>query len=419
MSSASPVDLPRLRRLLGPPELRWLVSRMRRRLERAEPLTGTVRHSDPSPGERDAVERLLGRPPQLGRSLSVSLPAVDAVLRRSGISPDGLAPAVVALTGEITDRGEEARRTADAWRSAFEPLAELCARRPELSGWHERIRDRGLVRRLTGNSPGTAAGLLSELTAVLHGLPASGTDLGVYASRVCGDAHALDDDRPLTTLALGAVCALRGVPLPAGAEERREAWASVGLLRDELSSTVLALGLPGDAVTPTGRALAALRDAGQPAVLTLRQVVRSPARPLTATVHVCENPSVVSAAAERLRDACPPLVCTQGQPGSAAVTLLRQLAGAGCGLRYHGDFDWGGLRIAGTLLRRVTWRPWRYTAAAYREAAATAPARTPRLTGTPATSDWDPALSPAMAELGLRVEEEMVLDELLDDLAAS
>jgi hypothetical protein len=38
----------------------------------------------------------------------------------------------------------------------------------------------------------------------------------------------------------------------------REVWAGVGLLRDELSTTVLALGLPGDAVSATGRGLGRL-----------------------------------------------------------------------------------------------------------------------------------------------------------------
>jgi uncharacterized protein (TIGR02678 family) len=38
-------------------------------------------------------------------------------------------------------------------------------------------------------------------------------------------------------------------------------------------------------------------------------------------------------------------------------------------------------------------------------------------TGTPAQSPWDPALTPALAELGVRVEEEAVLGDLLSDLA--
>ncbi|WP_233221720.1 DUF2399 domain-containing protein [Streptomyces carminius] len=39
------------------------------------------------------------------------------------------------------------------------------------------------------------------------------------------------------------------------------------------------------------------------------------------------------------------------------------------------------------------------------------------MTGAPADSPWDPALAASLAELGVRVEEETVLDDLLADLA--
>ncbi|WP_448700387.1 TIGR02679 domain-containing protein, partial [Streptomyces avidinii] len=51
----------------------------------------------PSPAERSAAERLLGRTPGTGRALTVRLDAVDAVLVRSGISPGGLEAAVTVL----------------------------------------------------------------------------------------------------------------------------------------------------------------------------------------------------------------------------------------------------------------------------------------------------------------------------------
>jgi uncharacterized protein (TIGR02679 family) len=65
------------------------------------------------------------------------------------------------------------------------------------------------------------------------------------------------------------------------------------------------------------------------------------------------------------------------------VTLLRHLHHQGATLHYHGDFDWGGLRIASSLLRRVPWHPWRFTAADYRAAA---PGTGTPLIGTPAES---------------------------------
>jgi tellurite resistance protein len=41
----------------------------------------------------------------------------------------------------------------------------------------------------------------------------------------------------------------------------------------------------------------------------------------------------------------------------------------------------------------------------------------PELTGAPASTPWDAALAVALAEGGVRVEEEAVLDDLLSDLA--
>ena len=69
----------RLGRLLGDPELEWLLARVRRRLELGQPLEGVVTLADASAAQRRAAQRLLGRPPRAGRALSVSLHAVDEV----------------------------------------------------------------------------------------------------------------------------------------------------------------------------------------------------------------------------------------------------------------------------------------------------------------------------------------------------
>src|SRR6185437_16692392 len=100
--------------------------------------------------------------------------------------------------------------------------------------------------------------------------------IGRLAAECCSDAHALDDGRPVGTLALSAARALAGLPFRAegGADSRRAAWAAVGVHLDELSSLVLCLGLPGDSRTPLGRTLASCREAGQPTMLTLRQLRR-------------------------------------------------------------------------------------------------------------------------------------------------
>lgn len=405
-------DARRLERLLGGPDLAWLVSRVRKRMARGESLETTVTLTDATEAQRAAIHRLLGRRPRPGGTLTVSLPSVDEVLRRSGACSDGLARAIIALSGEVPDRAAEGAALEGRWEAALAPLHTLDTP-PELAEWVARIRSAGLLRRLTG-TPEAATPLVVRLAEVLQNLPARGEPLGQFAARYAGDAHALDHGRPLATLALGGARALSGLPDGTGAQWRREVWASVGLLTDDVSSTVLTLGLPGDPETATGRALAAWRSAGQPVVLTLRQLVRDPPRPVaTRCVFICENPAVVSVAADRLGAGCAPLICTYGQPGAAVLHLLRLLAASGATLRYHGDFDWGGLRIGNVLFDRVPALPWRFGTADY--LAAGPEGR--RLGGPPVTATWDPDLGATMHRIGAAVEEEHILDLLLTDLA--
>jgi uncharacterized protein (TIGR02679 family) len=160
--------------------------------------------------------------------------------------------------------------------------------------------------------------------------------------------------------------------------------------------------------------LGALGDAGEPAVLTLRQLTRDPPRLALAgqVLSVCENPVVVAAAADRLGADAAPLVCTSGQPGAAVMALLIAAHRAGATLRHHGDFDWGGLRIGNVLFARLPVTPWRFDTAAYlRVATGGRP-----LSGVPVAAAWDPDLAEALHRHGWAVEEERVLDDLLSDL---
>lgn len=437
--TSTPVDEARLRRLLGGPDTAWLVERVRRRMERGQRLTGSVSLAAPSPAQRASAERLLGRSPSGGSSLTVRLDAVDAVLIGSGVSPAGLAAAVTALTGPVVPLEEVRRSEGLAWEEAYAPLGTLAApaapgtlaapaapaapgtpATPDasageaprrLAAWAVRVRDDGLVRRLA-RTPEAARPLLDQVVRVLGALPAAPPrSLSVFAAELLGSAHALDDGTPAATLCLSGIRALTGHPDGTGAAWRRAAWASAGLLRDDVSSTVLTLNLRG---TP---ALDWMAGTGEPCVLTLRQLAHRPPLTTPPVVHVCENPAVLSAAADTHGPAARPLVCLQGQPSGAALALLAHLHGLGATLRYHGDFDWGGLRIATTLRGQVPWRPWRYSADDYRAAVAVAgPDRRP-LTGAPASSPWDPDLARALAEHGVRVEEEAVWEALLADLA--
>ena len=409
----------RLHRLLGEPAA-WLVQRARDRLEAGRPLTGAVTLPAATQEQRRAVERLTGRPARSGVSLSVSLTEVDRILRESGAAPGGLAEAVTRLTGPLRDRNRERAELAAAWEAAFASLDAAVDGRDELARWRAWLGATGVVRRLAPD-PDQAGLLLAQAAAVLRRLPSRGIPIGRLAAECCGDAHALDDGRPVGTLVLSAVRALAGLPFAAEgtADSRRVAWAVVGVHLDELSSLVLCLGLPGDTRTALGRTLASCREAGQPTVLTLRQL-RCHDEPLRAArVRICENPVVVAAAADELGARCQPLVCVGGQPSVAGWRLLELLAAGGAVFGYHGDFDWGGIRIAGAVHNRVNSRLWRYDHVAYEAAVAAYPlAALVGLVGEPVSTPWDPALTAAMRHYNLRIEEELTLDTLLQDLSA-
>jgi uncharacterized protein (TIGR02679 family) len=408
----------KLHRLLGGEPVAWLVRRARDRLEAGRPLTGTVTLATATAEQRRAAERLTGRTARSGVSLSVSLTEVDRIVRDSGAVPGGLAEAVTRLTGPLRDRNQERADLAAAWSAAFTSLDATVDGRDELARWRGWLDATGVVRRLAPE-PDQARVLLDQVALVLRRLPSCGVPIGQLAAECCGDAHALDEGRPVGTLVLSAVRALANLPFAAEgtADSRRGAWASAGVHLDELSSLVLCLGLPGDGQTALGRLLSCCREAGQPIVLTLRQL-RCHDQPLHATrVRICENPVVAAAAADELGARCRPLVCVGGQPSAAGWRLLELLAAGGAEFAYHGDFDWGGVRIASAVRHRISWRPWRYDRQAYEAAAAAAHPLAP-LVGEPAATPWDTELADAMRQRNARIEEELTLDAILQDLGS-
>jgi uncharacterized protein (TIGR02679 family) len=404
-------DTARLRQVLGAPELAWLVQRARRRLAQGQ-AGGSVTLSHATADQRDAVERLLGRRAARGGSVSVRLDDLEALLREAGIC-DSLAEAVEALTGPLLDARAQRRDTEAAWARVFAG-GDLDRSRP----WLEELRATGVLRRLARNDLEVAGELLRQALEVERRLPARGLPLAELAAAVTGDSHALDPGTPLGTIGVRVAAANGRADAWDSTEAWRDAWTSAGVLCDELSAPVLTLGLRGDGDRLTDRALRLHADAGEPYRLTTRQLLREPPAFTSAApapiVYVCENPTVVAAAANRLGAASAPLVCLEGQPRTAARVLLGLLTAAGVRLAYHGDFDWAGIHIANVVVRRHGAGPWRLSSADYRASRGGRP-----LHGDPVTAVWDAQLQPAMLERGRAVHEEEVLDLLLGDLAAT
>lgn len=416
------LDLKRLRETFSDPSRQWILDALRRRLERGQDLTGSITLREPTRDERASLDRLLGRRPTRGKTLTLKLEELEQILRAAKQSDDLYAAAEVLLGSVVNKRARQARLEA-RWDRLFADVAEQDAR-PEVRSWLIERRTRQLTRRYSKKDPDQGRSLLNQAFQIIRCLPVPGLPLAEVAAKSTGNSHALDHGQPLGTLVISAAARLGGMDDWRDTEARRDVWASVGVLLDELSAPVLTLNLRSALVSLTGQSLAgqsltgqALRlhaDAGEPYRLSTRQLLRHPPTfdpALHPTIHVCENPSVVAAVANRLGPHSAPLVCVEGQPKTAARLLLGQLSAAGIHLAYHGDFDWGGVRIANLIMERHGASAWRFDSTAYR-----ATRGGQALTGQPVAASWDPNLEVAMLEAGRAVHEEQVIDDLLEDL---
>ena len=391
--------LARLRRLLGGPELVELRRRLRSRYERGAP-DGEFTLGRLSVEERRALEGLTGRPVRSAGSMRLRMAELDGALARAGLAPS-LRGALEILDGPIQDLRAQREAREQAWGRALEQAQE-----PRLTALIGAPGGAALLKRLAAGDPGRAQSLIAEAQRVLARLPAHGIPLAQLAAQVLGDSHALDAGCALATLVLHACAA-------ASAEEDRlerprEQWARLGVSVNELAAPALCLNLPV-------RQRDAVLAAGEPIHLSLRKLLRDPpAWTVTGrAVFVCENPSIVAIAADRLGGACPPLVCTDGMPSAAQRTLLGQLAAAGARLRYHGDFDWPGLTIGNFVIRALGARAWRFGADDY--LAACEAAGSPLAAGGRVEAVWDSRLAAAMADRAVAVHEEAVAERLMAD----
>lgn len=391
---------------------RLLLERLRRRLERGgDPATVLLRGLGRE--ERRALADLLGRSERAGGEVRVSIEELDAALRSSRIGA-GLLDVLEAWGGPLGDQRAERRATQRAWDELFSDLVSGVDVPPWRHEWVEALR-RGTLRRLTGDVDG-ARHVTEQALRVLGHLPSDGTQLADLAARATGDPHALDPGRgPLPVLVLSAVAVQLGLPpdQPTAARDRRDLWAAVGVRCDPLSVTTLVHGLRVHGGGLLGETLRAHADAGEPLRLTLRQLVDVSLTLPDGVLYVCENPSIVAAAADDLGAGCAPLVCVEGIPSSASHALLDALGQVG--LRVHVDFDSGGIRIANLLHRRVGATPWRLGVDDYLAGVASVEHAIP-LGGPIDDAEWDDALANAMRESGKALHEEQVLEVLLADL---
>lgn len=431
--------------LLKTEECGPLLSRLRKKVQRGEALTGRCRLSKLTREQATHISELTGANCR-GAGVTVNLDVFAQIVVNTGRF-DSLESLVQLACGEPLPnlraaRDEQSAQWQQVWEHAEQLMDELrslltqCvdteADRTEtqtesftidsLNHVIVSMRKSGWLRRLTSRDPITATSLLDQAFALLKRLPVRPVPLSVFAAIHCGSAHALDDNTSLGRIMLKLLVKQSISDTPQKkAVRRRRTWESVGIVTDELSSTVLTLNLPATGHTLTDRMLQDHQRCGMPVRLTFRHLrlhrpsFTSPPKTRDSHVYVCENPSILAEAANRIGANCPPMVCVEGHPSIACWMLLEQLCSREFQLAYHGDFDWGGVRIANKLYAAFGFEPWRFTSASH-----SIRSRHHRKLRPPETEAlWDQRLSETIRRAGVSVEEESAIEELLADLTDS
>ena len=414
-NAATTVNDEHIRKLLGGEHLQRLVERLRDRMSRGQALAGKIQLSRATPNERAAIDKLMGRLPTQGSSLTVDLDKLTETLAHAKAC-EHLEEAVVAICGPIADERLLSLSREEEWERLWRTSRSRVAGNAAALRWIDSLKVSGLLKRITGRDVHVATSLLSQAASIVEQAPYPAVRLAELAASVTGNSHALDRGQPLAALVIRFARQLDDSSRWKTAAERRDAWEVLGVLCDELSAPVLVLNLRADGDSLTGQALNLHAVAGEPYRISVRQLRRHP--PVFAptfcgpVVFVCENPTVVDVAANKLGSSCRPLVCVDGQPKTASRLLLDALTKAGIKVRYHGDFDWDGIRIANTIIRRHGATSWRFDTSDYADATKAQHS----LKGAPVAAEWDADLANLMAQIGKCVHEENVLSTLLADL---
>ena len=398
------------------PEYRRLLDAARRSLERTGgSLSAVVTVKQPDDAERKAIIGITGQyRPEAAIQIAVRLADLDAAVRES--AGGGLVDLLERLGPPLKDRPADRRRLADGREAAVRSVEKSSLRdRDWFRAWLTEIVADGTLTKLVNAADADRVG---QAARVLEAIERRGepVQLAELAAATTGDTKALNHGTTLATLVLRALAIRSGASRPATTEQRRELWDSCGVIVDDLASRVLVLNLAagGDGL---GEWLTDAGARGVPFYVTLQQLIAMPVAPAAAmTVHVCENPAVLRRAAADLGPRSRPLICAEGQPSTAFHRLAAAVTGTSGTLRYHGDFDWPGIAIANSVIKRHNARPWRMSAPDY-QAAIREDADHVKLSGPPQPTGWDPALADAMIAAGRAVYEESVADDLIADLA--
>ena len=179
-----------------------------------------------------------------------------------------------------------------------------------------------------------------------------GVRLAVLAAKATGNPHALDRQNTAGTLLSYVLCRRDGSEFPENARKWKELYERNGILVDQLSSTVAAFGIHLMTAEGPHPAYEGYWERQEPCIISLANLAHARgAFGESEKIYIVENEMVFSELAERLSDHPVTLLCTSGQPRTAAYRLMELLCESDerVSFWYAGDMDPEGLDIAQRL----------------------------------------------------------------------
>ncbi len=416
------------------PEYQRIFQEMRKKWESLGRTAGTVTLTGGTEKERRALERFMGRPMETER-IRFTLGEFEKALRESRYGAVSLRELLEEYFGEpvVGNRerrerkrnrerefwdgleremwGEEERKPTEReiWQEGERPTegkkpgeerpkAEEDDRKKsgedtaaqEVIGWLRQMREQKnqgytTVMKEYQKSEESARERIREVARCL-GLSGSrgrlgetgdygwrGIRLAVLAAKATGNPHALDRQNTAGTLLSYVLCRRDGSEFPENARQWKELYERNGIWVDELSSTVAAFGIhlmTEEGLHPAYEGYCLRRE---PCIISLANLacgIRAFGE--SEKIYVVENEMVFSELAGRLSDTAVTLLCTSGQPRTAAYRLMELLCegNEGTSFWYAGDMDPEGLDIAQRIYASFPGRVyiWRMSGEDYEKA---------------------------------------------------
>jgi len=439
-------------------------------------ISGFVRVPQLSVEECDSLAGLLGELWKPGDDLKFPVRDLENILRQS-VFAISIREWLACLDGEVVlTRAEEEQQAEKMWNHFIDEALQAMRSGPlpvRIIEWVEGLRKGAvqgsrILRRMHTQSPEEARQQLvfclealcrvGELKQKKEGqveseLPEKLIRLPVLAAKVAKNAHAFDFKYPAGRLlwyGLQEVFTREGdnrSSYSPDSMDSDEDWesSSMGSLNEndavdpvrslEIRKTYRFAGVADDDISSQVILFAPqLTAREEELVLTLRQVERLPSMPILSGLYVVENPSVFATLldgtlrCERQKNgtsygSLPILLCLNGQPSAATIRFLDRCLETNdhkdLPLYYSGDFDVKGLAIAQGLAKRYGkhFVSWRMSLADYERyihwGIALSNSEKEQLQKT--MVEWDASLCASMSSMGIKVHQEIFVEELLHD----